>query len=161
MYFYCSGGACDDCMARIPYATLIATIMCCLGVGVFCLTMYRGATLTNIMLTEASVFPWKLYIYKKKETLIIKSLADWILIIIVFNVFYRCFVFNWLGWSLLNLHLQQLEWAWQHWVSWFFVLAVWQLEQHVTRFIVLGGLVLVAGSLVLLLVPSWSLLIKI
>jgi Myelin proteolipid protein (PLP or lipophilin). len=39
-------------MSRIPYATLIATIMCIVGVGVFCGTMYRGATLTAITLDE-------------------------------------------------------------------------------------------------------------
>lgn len=33
-------------MTRVPYATLIATLMCCVGVGVFCGTMYRGTTLT-------------------------------------------------------------------------------------------------------------------
>ncbi|CAB0036394.1 unnamed protein product [Trichogramma brassicae] len=43
---------CKDCMSRIPYATLIATIMCCIGVGVFCGTMYRGATLVNLMISE-------------------------------------------------------------------------------------------------------------
>ncbi|GAB6019057.1 hypothetical protein CHUAL_000683 [Chamberlinius hualienensis] len=37
---------CVKCMSRIPYATLIATIMCCVGVGVFCGTMYKGAALT-------------------------------------------------------------------------------------------------------------------
>ncbi|KAK0080996.1 hypothetical protein PV325_012975 [Microctonus aethiopoides] len=42
----------NDCMARVPYATLIATIMCCLGVGVFCGTMYRGATLTALMMDQ-------------------------------------------------------------------------------------------------------------
>ncbi|CAL4086021.1 unnamed protein product, partial [Meganyctiphanes norvegica] len=40
------GRKCRDCMARVPYATLIATVMCCVGVGVFCGTMYRGTTLT-------------------------------------------------------------------------------------------------------------------
>ncbi|XP_034942870.1 neuronal membrane glycoprotein M6-b isoform X2 [Chelonus insularis] len=44
------GSTCNDCMARVPYATLIATIMCCLGVGVFCGTMYRGSTLTKLMM---------------------------------------------------------------------------------------------------------------
>ncbi|XP_069954280.1 uncharacterized protein M6 isoform X3 [Cherax quadricarinatus] len=40
------GRKCRDCMTRVPYATLIATVMCCVGVGVFCGTMYRGTTLT-------------------------------------------------------------------------------------------------------------------
>ena len=39
-------------MTRIPYATLIATIMCIVGVGVFCGTMYRGATLSILMFDE-------------------------------------------------------------------------------------------------------------
>lgn len=39
-------------MTRIPYATLIATIMCVVGVGVFCGTMYRGATLSARMFDE-------------------------------------------------------------------------------------------------------------
>ncbi|KAL7290264.1 hypothetical protein TKK_0015966 [Trichogramma kaykai] len=43
---------CKDCMSRIPYATLIATIMCCIGVGVFCGTMYRGATLVSLMISD-------------------------------------------------------------------------------------------------------------
>ncbi|XP_077292529.1 neuronal membrane glycoprotein M6 isoform X2 [Arctopsyche grandis] len=46
------GEACQSCMTRVPYATLIATIMCCLGVGVFCATMYRGATLSILMFKE-------------------------------------------------------------------------------------------------------------
>lgn len=46
------GEKCRDCMTRIPYATLIATIMCCVGVGVFCGTMYRGTTLTLLMFDE-------------------------------------------------------------------------------------------------------------
>ncbi|KAH8406239.1 hypothetical protein KR215_008870, partial [Drosophila sulfurigaster] len=43
---------CQSCMARIPYATLIATLMCLLGVGIFCGTMYRGASLTVIMMDQ-------------------------------------------------------------------------------------------------------------
>lgn len=39
-------------MNRIPYATLIATIMCLIGVGIFCLTMYRAASLTIIMIDQ-------------------------------------------------------------------------------------------------------------
>ncbi|XP_066589659.1 neuronal membrane glycoprotein M6-a isoform X2 [Prorops nasuta] len=44
------GNMCNDCMARVPYATLIATIMSCLGVGIFCGTMYRGVTYTALMM---------------------------------------------------------------------------------------------------------------
>ncbi|XP_066995720.1 neuronal membrane glycoprotein M6-a isoform X2 [Anabrus simplex] len=43
------GDQCRECMTRIPYATLIATIMCIVGVGVFCGTMYRGVTLSVLM----------------------------------------------------------------------------------------------------------------
>lgn len=39
----------QKCVTRIPYATLIATIMCCVGVGIFCGTMSRGVTLTSSM----------------------------------------------------------------------------------------------------------------
>uniref|UniRef100_A0A1A9WBP3 Uncharacterized protein n=1 Tax=Glossina brevipalpis TaxID=37001 RepID=A0A1A9WBP3_9MUSC len=46
------GDFCRSCMARIPYATLIATLMCLLGVGIFCGTMYRGASLTVIMMDQ-------------------------------------------------------------------------------------------------------------
>ncbi|XP_044737280.1 neuronal membrane glycoprotein M6-b isoform X2 [Chrysoperla carnea] len=43
------GSGCQSCLTRIPYATLIATIMCLLGVGIFCGTMYRAATLAVLM----------------------------------------------------------------------------------------------------------------
>ncbi|XP_073828646.1 neuronal membrane glycoprotein M6 isoform X1 [Musca autumnalis] len=46
------GDCCQSCMARVPYATLIATLMCLLGVGIFCGTMYRGASLTVIMMDQ-------------------------------------------------------------------------------------------------------------
>ncbi|XP_043501757.1 neuronal membrane glycoprotein M6-a isoform X1 [Polistes fuscatus] len=46
------GNMCNDCMARVPYATLIATIMCCLGVGIFCGTMYRGVTICSLMMDQ-------------------------------------------------------------------------------------------------------------
>lgn len=39
-------------MTRIPYATMMATVMCLIGVGIFCCTMYRGASLTIIMFDE-------------------------------------------------------------------------------------------------------------
>ncbi|KAL0269026.1 UNVERIFIED_CONTAM: hypothetical protein PYX00_010770 [Menopon gallinae] len=41
---------CSRCLTRIPYATLFATVMCLVWVGVFCGTMHRGATLTVLML---------------------------------------------------------------------------------------------------------------
>ncbi|XP_076031294.1 uncharacterized protein LOC143019506, partial [Oratosquilla oratoria] len=50
------GGKCRDCMTRVPYATLIATVMCCVGVGVFCGTMYRGTNLTLRMFDEVFKF---------------------------------------------------------------------------------------------------------
>lgn len=50
------GGACQACLTRVPYATLIATIMCCLGVGVFCGTMYRASTLSILMFDEVFHF---------------------------------------------------------------------------------------------------------
>lgn len=46
---------CVKCMSRIPYATLIATIMCCVGVGVFCGTMYRGITF-SLRMSETFFF---------------------------------------------------------------------------------------------------------
>lgn len=45
-------GCFERCLTRIPYATLIATIMCALGVVIFCGTMYRGATLAVFMFTD-------------------------------------------------------------------------------------------------------------
>lgn len=53
---------CNDCMARVPYATLIATIMCCLGVGIFCGTMYRGATLCALMMDQVNHLSYPLEI---------------------------------------------------------------------------------------------------
>lgn len=44
-----AGSCCKSCITRIPYATLIATVMCLIGVGIFCGTMYRGASLSIIM----------------------------------------------------------------------------------------------------------------
>ncbi|XP_017782949.1 PREDICTED: neuronal membrane glycoprotein M6-b isoform X2 [Nicrophorus vespilloides] len=52
-------GGCDSCISRIPYATLIATIMCVLGVVVFCGTMYRGSTLALLMFEQ--VFKLRLF----------------------------------------------------------------------------------------------------
>ncbi|XP_001952193.2 neuronal membrane glycoprotein M6-a [Acyrthosiphon pisum] len=40
------------CTTRIPYATLIAALLCCTGIGVFCCTMYRGVTLSALMLDQ-------------------------------------------------------------------------------------------------------------
>ena len=45
-------GNCKDCLTRIPYATFIATVLCFIGVGVFCGTVYRGATLANLILLD-------------------------------------------------------------------------------------------------------------
>ncbi|XP_031340822.1 proteolipid protein DM beta isoform X1 [Photinus pyralis] len=52
-------GACDACMSRIPYATMIATIMCTLGVIVFCWTLFKGASLSMLMFEQ--VFKVRLY----------------------------------------------------------------------------------------------------
>ncbi|KAJ8970533.1 hypothetical protein NQ314_001173 [Rhamnusium bicolor] len=52
-------GCCERCLTRIPYATLIATIMCALGVVIFCGTMFRGATLAVLMFSE--VFSMQLF----------------------------------------------------------------------------------------------------
>ena len=41
-----NGDCCTDCIERVPYATLIACILCWAGVGVFCGTLYRGVNLT-------------------------------------------------------------------------------------------------------------------
>ena len=37
---------------QVPYATLIALIMCWAGVGVFCGTLYRGVNLTLRLLQD-------------------------------------------------------------------------------------------------------------
>nr|CAG4651926.1 EOG090X085S [Triops cancriformis] len=39
-----------DCLGKIPYATFIATVLCLVGIGVFCGTFYRAATLTSLLL---------------------------------------------------------------------------------------------------------------
>ncbi|XP_015905820.1 neuronal membrane glycoprotein M6-a isoform X2 [Parasteatoda tepidariorum] len=41
----CCRGSCR-CLTRIPYATLIATVLCCTGVGIFLGSFYRGISLT-------------------------------------------------------------------------------------------------------------------
>lgn len=43
------GNCCKSCITRIPFATLMATMMLLIGVGVFCGTMYRGSSLAVIM----------------------------------------------------------------------------------------------------------------
>lgn len=43
-------------MTRMPYATLVATIMCLAGVGVFCGTMYRGVEFTRRMFEDVFYF---------------------------------------------------------------------------------------------------------
>ncbi|CRK89402.1 CLUMA_CG003153, isoform B [Clunio marinus] len=43
------GTCCKSCMTRMPFATLMATVMMLIGVGIFCGTMYRGASLSIIM----------------------------------------------------------------------------------------------------------------
>lgn len=50
------GNCFKSCMTRIPYATMIATVMCLIGVGIFCFTMYRGASLTIIMFDQVFHF---------------------------------------------------------------------------------------------------------
>lgn len=54
-----TGNCCKSCMTRIPYATMIATVMCLIGVAIFCITMYRGASLTIIMFDQ--VFHFRLF----------------------------------------------------------------------------------------------------
>jgi hypothetical protein len=44
-------------MVRVPYATLIATIMCCLGVGLFCWNMHEGVAITDLMMKQALHMP--------------------------------------------------------------------------------------------------------
>ena len=43
---------CSRCITRVPYATLIALILCWAGVGVFCGTLYRGVNLTLRLLQD-------------------------------------------------------------------------------------------------------------
>ena len=45
-------GSCRDCLTRIPYATFIATVLCFIGIGVFCGTVSRGAQLANLILLD-------------------------------------------------------------------------------------------------------------
>lgn len=55
----CLGNCCRSCMTRIPYATMIATVMCLIGVAIFCTSMYRGASLMIIMFDR--VFRFRLF----------------------------------------------------------------------------------------------------
>ncbi|CAO1435118.1 unnamed protein product [Diamesa serratosioi] len=40
---------CKNCITRIPFATLMATTMLLIGIGVFCGTMYRATSISIIM----------------------------------------------------------------------------------------------------------------
>ncbi|XP_074651259.1 proteolipid protein DM beta-like isoform X2 [Tubulanus polymorphus] len=40
-------GGCLECMGRIPYASLIATVLCCVGAGVIGGTLYEALRLTD------------------------------------------------------------------------------------------------------------------
>lgn len=42
-------GGCSRCMTRVPYGTLIATILCCAGVLAFLICLYRAVRLTLTM----------------------------------------------------------------------------------------------------------------
>ncbi|XP_023217925.1 neuronal membrane glycoprotein M6-b-like [Centruroides sculpturatus] len=55
----CCSGGCMKCMTRIPYATLIATILCCTGVGIFLGSFYRAIALTLRMFEE--VFKYRFH----------------------------------------------------------------------------------------------------
>ncbi|XP_039279771.1 proteolipid protein DM beta isoform X1 [Nilaparvata lugens] len=46
------GSTWDSCMTRIPYATLIATIICVIGVGIFCVSINRGLSLSFLLFDE-------------------------------------------------------------------------------------------------------------
>ena len=35
-----------DCLGRTPFISLIATVLCCLGVGLFCGTLYKAIQIT-------------------------------------------------------------------------------------------------------------------
>jgi len=37
---------CEDCLGRTPYASLIATMVMCLGVGLFCGTGFHALDIT-------------------------------------------------------------------------------------------------------------------
>lgn len=51
-------GGCGKCMARVPYGTLIATVMCCAGALAFLICLYRAVRLTLSMFE--SVFTYNL-----------------------------------------------------------------------------------------------------
>jgi hypothetical protein len=76
------------CTTRIPYATLIAALLCFTGIGIFCGTMYRGATLSALMMDQVfhlyigwySIF---LLIYSSKTKLLF-----FVHIFFTVNVFY-------------------------------------------------------------------------
>ena len=37
---------CRDCLGRTPFASVIATILCCVGVGLFCGALFRAIDIT-------------------------------------------------------------------------------------------------------------------
>lgn len=59
-------GKCVKCLLRVPYATLVATILCCVGVGVFICTLYR---IVNVSARELkSIFPFRFDLLENVRT---------------------------------------------------------------------------------------------
>lgn len=80
LFFSCVIGSCRDCLTRIPYATFIATVLCFIGIGVFCGTVYRGATLANLILLDVFHVQVEWYISYKQQS---HTLNCWLICIIL------------------------------------------------------------------------------
>jgi len=48
---------CTDCIGRIPYASLIAFILTCVGVGLFCGMTYQGVNASVNQIKKLNLFP--------------------------------------------------------------------------------------------------------
>ena len=52
---------CRDCFGRVPFGSLIAAILVCVGVGLFCGTLNRALHITIVQIFEGIFYypvPW-------------------------------------------------------------------------------------------------------
>lgn len=61
----------DGCLARCPFASVIATIITVCGTGVFCGCLYRGLSVTILMLTTAFKIEFTMEWVKVLQTIVI------------------------------------------------------------------------------------------
>jgi len=68
---------CDDCLGRTPYASLIATTVMCIGVGLFCGTGFRALDITQNGIFEG----------------LFKFHVSWYVAVITLNFCFSCFMY--------------------------------------------------------------------